>query len=328
MPPSKSITWKAWATPLLIFAGICIAVDLFFTSRFVLGSPLSDSFRIRHLYQDNGDDIPVFGSSKARNHYSPTDMGMPAYSYGIDGASYDVTDVLLQIELAKARRTPIIIELQYFDSESLGSVSTYIPFAFDPRFRALLSKFHELRWRYFVPGVRYYGYYDAFTRDMLLPNQKVTDGFGEWINRGPFSQRQFDEIVKVDLTRKVGYVPEQDWDRKLGARIAAHSNRLFFLVISPYDKSYFVNFKNLDKFSAVKQRLSSLPNVVLLDWSRLYDTDTFFQDTVHLRREGAADFSRRLGEKIRQVLRQRGAVTAAAQDQAALEAHGAKHQAQ
>lgn len=307
--------------PLLILAGVCVSTDAFFTLRFVLASPLSDSFRIRHLYQDTGDNIPIFGTSKARNHYSPKDMGLPAYSYGLDGASYDVTDVLLQIELAKARTTPIIIELQYFDSESLGSVSTYIPFIRDPRFRQLLTKFREMSWRYYVPGIRYYGYYDAFLSEMLFPTQKVTDGFGEWRHPMPFSQGRFDEIVRVDLTRKVGYVPEQNWDFKLETRIAAHTNRLFFLVISPYHSAYFVNFKNLDKFTNVKQKLSALPNVILIDWSRLYNDDKYFQDTVHLRREAAADFSRRLGETIRQTLRQRGSAVPAVRGTATSDVH-------
>ncbi len=297
--------WKMWIAAVVAFAGICLLTDWVFTSRVVLGSPLSDSARIRHLYLDNSDDIPIFGTSKAHFHYCPDDMGLRAYDYGIDGASYEVTDVLLQIELAKSRTTPVIIELQHSDTESVGFVGKYIPYVYDPRFRQLLNRFHQISWRFYVPGIRYFGYFDSFLRDTYLPVFKVSHGFAERLHPKPFDQAEFDKIVRKDLGIRTGYFPNEDRNRRLIAHITGHPQRLFFLVVSPYHSSYFSHFENSDEFVAFEEKLAAIPNVVLIDWGRLYDSDMPFCDTLHLQREAAADFSRQLGEKIRQTLRER-----------------------
>src|ERR1700722_4314651 len=120
--------WKTWIMAVLAFAGLCVLADLAFTHGIVLRTPLSDSARIRHLYLDESDAIPIFGPSRAHGNYSPMDMGLNAFNYGMDGASYEVTDIFLQIELAKSRTIPIIIELQHSDTGVLGYQGRFIPF--------------------------------------------------------------------------------------------------------------------------------------------------------------------------------------------------------
>ncbi len=297
--------WKMWVAAVAVFAGICLVTDLVFTSRIVLGKPLSDSARIQHLYLDNSDDMPIFGTSKAHMHYSPEEMGLHAYNYGMDGSSYEVVDVFLQIELAKSRTTPIIIELQHSDTESVGYVGKYIPFVSDPRFRQLLEHFHQMQWRFYLPGIRYFGYYDSFLRDTYLPLIRESHGFCQWLEAQPFDRATFDKVVRRDLGLRTGYFGDEERDRRLIAHITEHPDRLFFLVISPYHSSYYSHFENPDEFVAFEEKLSTIPNVVLIDWGRLYDSDLCFQDTLHLRRDAVADFSRRVGENIRQTLRER-----------------------
>jgi lysophospholipase L1-like esterase len=66
-----------------------------------------------------------------------------------------------------------------------------------------------------------------------------------------------------------------------------------------------VRFENTDKLEAFQDRLKALPNAVVIDWSRLKYPDELFEDTVHLRHDGAIDFSRKLADKIGQVLKER-----------------------
>ncbi len=292
----------------MAFAGLCILADRIFTSRIVFGTELSDGARIQHLYLDNSDDIPIFGTSKAHGNYSPADLGLHAYNYGLNGASYEVTDVLLQIELAKPRTTPVILELQYVDTGSLGYQGKFIPFVYDSRFRQLLGRFHATSWRYYIPGIRYFGFYDSLLQDYLnerMHVQKVSHGFSELVHLPPFDQARIDTLARDRLKMKSGYFPDEDQHRRLIAHITEHPQRLFFLVISPYHSSYFAHFENEDKLTEFKDKLAALPNVVLFDWGRLYSSDKYFLDTQHLRREAAADFSRQLGDKIRQKLRER-----------------------
>ncbi|HZQ47495.1 MAG TPA: hypothetical protein VFC07_10815 [Verrucomicrobiae bacterium] len=300
--------WKTWILAFLAFASLCILTDLAFTHGVILRTPLSDSSRIRHLYDDNSNDIPIFGTSKAHGNYCPADMGLGAFNYGIDGASYEVTDVLLQIELAKRRTTPIIIELQHVDTGTLGYQGSFIPFVSDPKIRQLLTRFHAMQWRYYLPGIRYFGHYETFLQQYLngrMRVQKVNQGFSELVHPPPFDRAKLDEFVRGRLETRTGYFTDEDLNRRLMAQITAHPQRLFFLVVSPYHPSYFTHFQNADKLATFEEKLTVLPNVVLLDWSRLDYPDEYFLDTLHLRRQAAAKFSRKLGDKIREILRAR-----------------------
>lgn len=299
---------KTWITVVAVFAGVCVAADLATTRGYILRSPFSDSDRIQHLYEDNSDAIPIFGTSKAHGNYCPADMGMNAFNFGMNGVSYEVTDVFLQIELAKSRTTPIIIELQYQDTGVLGSQDRFIPFVSDARFRQLLRRFNAMEWRYYIPGLRYFGYYDSILKDWLSARMHVTkmnNGFSELTRLPAFDQAKLDGYVRDRLKLTTGYYPDEDQNSRLIAQIAGHPQRLFFLVISPYHPSYYAHFQNADKLAAFEAKLSALPNVVLVDWGRLDYPQDDFLDTLHLRRVAAAKFSRQLGEKVRQVLKER-----------------------
>jgi hypothetical protein len=309
--------WKAWVTALGAFIAVCILADLFFTRVIVLHNPSSDTSRILHLCQENGDEIPIFGTSKARWGYVPAEFGLNVFNYGIDSASFEVTDVLLGIELAKPKNTPVIIEMQHSDTRVPGDVSQFIPLVYDSRIRGLLERFHELAWRHYLPGIRYFGYYDWYLKEYLNSRFQAT----RTIDRGfpylriaePFDRARLAAFAQLRLHSTNGYYPDEDQNRRLIAHITAHPRRLFFLVFSPYHSSYFAHFQNMDKLKVFEEKLKAMPNVVLIDWSQLDYPDEFFFDTVHLQYDGAVDFSRRLGGRIRQELRKRNEPAAGAE---------------
>jgi hypothetical protein len=288
---------------LLVFVGSCLLADWAFTRGIIL-RPSSDSGRIQHLFLENSNEMPVFGSSKVLG----LDLGLNAYNYGMEAASFEVTEVFLQIELAKPKTTPLIVELQFQDTGILGNEGRFIPFASETRFRQLLRRFHSLEWRYFVPGIRYFGYYDWYVKDYLNERTHVTQvtrGFVELLHPRPYDRTEFGEIVRARLQMTNGYFPDEDQNRRLIALITEHPQRLFFLIVSPYHSSYYVHFQNEEKLKAVEAKLAAFPNVVVIDWGRMHYPDQSFFDTQHLRREAAADFSQKLRDKINQVLRER-----------------------
>ena len=160
-----------------------------------------------------------------------------------------------------------------------------------------------MSWRYYIPGIRYFGYYDGILQNYLnerLHVQKVDRGFRELVHAQPFDRAQMDEYVNQRLKLHNGYFQSEDQNRKLVAHITENPQRLFFLVISPYHRSFYAHFENEDKLAAFEKELSALPNAIVLDWGRLDYPDEYFLDTLHLRREAAAKFSQKLGEKIRE----------------------------
>ena len=301
--------WKTWISALLVFVGVCLLADWAMTRWLILGTPFTDAGRIHHLLLEHDGEIPIFGTSKAHGQYCPADMGLNAYNYGLDNASFELTYVLLQIELAKPKTTPVIVELQFSDTGQLGEQSTLIPFASDDRFRRLLNKFHAMSWRYHLPGVRYFGYYDIYFNNFdkeVMHRTTVNRGFTELVNEPPFDPAKLDQAVQARLRARTGYFPNPDQDRRLLELITTHTNRLFFLVLAPYHPSYFAHFENAAQFKAFETKLAAHPNVALIDRSREALPDEDFMDTIHLRRAGSAQFSREMGEQIRRILRERG----------------------
>lgn len=298
------MNWKLWIFALLIFIAGCLLADRTFTRDIILRSAASDSGRIQHLFLPNSNEIPVFGTSRVHG----LDLGTNAFNYAMDGTSFAATDVLMQIELAKPKTTPLIVELQFQDSGSLGDQGKFIPFATDPRFRQLLLRFHAWEWRYLVPGIRYFGYYDWFLKDYLNEHAhvtKVTRGFVEFLHAAPFDQTKFDEFVHARLQMTNGFIPDEELNRRLVAQIKAHPQRLFFLVATPMHSSCYAHFLNNDKLEEFKAMLAAFPNVVVIDWSRMPYPDEAFVDTLHMRRVETAELSRKLRDKISQILNER-----------------------
>lgn|GEM_PF-5099260 len=195
------MNWKSWLLAFLIFAGSCVVADLVATYGVIFRMPMYDTNRILHLYQTNLDEIPMFGTSRIRWNYDPVVLGPNLYNYGMDGSSFEVTDVLLQIELAKPKTTPIIIEPEFEDTHKLGDPAKFIPLLSDARFRPPMQKFHALGWWQFIPGLRYFGQYDVYVREFLnnrrMTNWKAAQGYSYDTTPPPFNRAAFDKLVDI-----------------------------------------------------------------------------------------------------------------------------------
>ena len=294
---------------IIAFAGISAAADYVFTRWAIYENSSSNAGRIYHLMQESGDEIPIFGSSKVYYDYIPAQMGINAYNYGLDGTSYEVTDAFLEIELAKHKTSPIIIDLKPQAEHGIGDPNAYVPFAFDSRIRQLLETSDSMVWRYYIPGIRYFGYYDYYLKELINNRaqlmRKVERGFS-YEKFWTFDRARLDDAIRLRMQGPNGYFPDTAQESRLLDRIKQHPERLFFLVYSPVHSSCFTNFQNLEQFNAYKERLGSLQNAVVIDLERTNYPDQWFKDTNHLLYEGAVDFSRDLGVRIREVMRVRG----------------------
>jgi hypothetical protein len=297
--------YKPWIIVFLVFAGLSVTADYVFTHWAIYNNPSSYAGRIYHLYHENGDEIPMFGASKVLNDYIPTEMGINAYNYGLNDTSYETIDVFLQIELAKPKTSPIIIDLKPAAEYGIGDPIVYVPFVFDPRIRKLMERSGSLPWRYYLPGIRYFGCYDLYLEDLINDHfhlmRKVVRGFSYEKYR-IFDRTRLDAAIRMRLQGTNGYFPDESQNRRLIGHIQAHPERLFFLVYSPVHSTCYVNFQHLNQFNAFKAQLASFPNAVVIDYSQLNFPDEWFKDTTHLLTPGAEEFSRRLGAKINEVL--------------------------
>jgi hypothetical protein len=300
------MTFRPWIFAVLVFAAVSTSVDFLITHWAIYDNPSGDAGRLYHFVNENDDEVPIFGSSKVYYDYIPAEMGINAYNYGLDGASYEVVDTFLQIELAKHKAGPIIIDLKPESEHGIGDTSAYIPFIFDSRIRMLLERSDSMVWRYYIPGIRYFGYYDFYAKEFINDRaqlmRKVERGFS-YEKYWTFDRIRLDDAIRKRRQGPNGYFPDDDQNARLIETIGRHPERLFLLVYSPVHSSCFTNFQNDEQFTAFKGRLNSLPNAIVMDFEQTNYPDEWFKDTNHLLYEGAADFSRKLGAAVRAALR-------------------------
>jgi hypothetical protein len=194
------------------------------------------------------------------------------------------------------------------DTGMLGEPSQYIPFVWDPRFHQLLKRFHAMEGRYYIPGIRLFGYYDTLFKDYLNIRHglfKIGQGYLEMTHPAAFDRAALDRFIQGRRQFTTGFFPVEDQTRRLLAHITGHPERLFFLVVTPFHPTYYQHFQNETKFKDYEARLAAHTNVVVIDWGRMPYPEESFLDTLHLRQDADRDFSRKLGEKIREVLRER-----------------------
>jgi hypothetical protein len=296
------VSYKPWIVWGVAFVALALAVDAATTHWGIDENPSSDAGRLHHLFVESSDEIPIFGTSKVYYDYIPTEMGINAFNYGLDGSSYEVVDAFLAIELAKKKTSPIIIDLKPQGERGIGDVGTYIPVAFEPSIRRLLLDAHEMSWRFVVPGIRYFGYYENYAKEFINDRAQLARVVERGYSREKywtFDRDRLDEAVRKRRLGPNGYFPDPDQDSRLIARIESHPERLFILVYSPAHRASFENFQNLEGLKAFQTRLAKLPNAVVIDMEQPDFPDEYFKDTSHLLPDGAVTFSRALGERIR-----------------------------
>lgn len=293
---------KAWASAGVALFGFAAAVDFFWTQVVINGSATSEASRIHHLITEAGVEIPIFGASKARSNYIPEILGADVFNYGMDSASMDVVNTLLQIECRKNKRTPIIVDMSPTAFRGIGDPSKFAPFAYQPDIRQTLDQLDLMEWRYWVPGLRYFGYYDWFLKDYLSEHIAVTKktvrGYTSSFNEARFDRRHLEEAIGKRIKAGNGFRSYADQDTHLFELIRKTPHRTFMLVYSPLHSSCFANFKDLEGFKRYLEVLRGFPNVAIVDWSQMQFPDEFFKDTTHLNAEGAAEFSRRFSKEL------------------------------
>jgi hypothetical protein len=298
--------FRAWFVAIAVFAVLACAMDTLWTRVVIDGSAASDAGRLNHLIHEHGSEIPIFGASQARYDYVPEILGDNVFNYGMAGISPDVVAALLEIECKKHKQTPIVVDPGHSHvQQRLGNLSKFPPYAWQPEIREMLVRLKSMEWRYLVPGLRYFGYYDSYLSDYLAERmsktKKTVRGYTVASNRQPFDHRVLDKNIKQRLEAGYGFSSYSDPQHLLFDVMKNTPERTFIIVFSPVHSSCFVNFQNREDFAQYLGTLRSLTNVVVLDWSHMELADDCFDDTVHLNERGAREFSQRLANRIRTV---------------------------
>lgn len=324
-------------TLIVLFSVIALAIDLFFVEFVIMKSELSNEAKVNRLITSNDlQEVPVFGSSKARSAFIPDSLGRHVYNYGMEKCGFDIVNFLLEIELQKPKSSPVIIEYNHrsFISapEHTINVSTYVPNLNHEEVYAFMERNDRLETRYFIPGLRYFGsyfYYFRYYFKSTAGNQKKVSRGGNFaeftLEEAQFStlvanrlemieKRNTLERAKNDVKKAISaggrselkslrqYL-EFSYDSTLVASfeslVKAHPEREIILVYTPQHWSETQGIQNLDEMQDFYQRLEAeLPHLKVVDLSRLPLPDTAFKNTSHLNASGARVFSAALNKLL------------------------------
>jgi hypothetical protein len=306
MSPFNSRPFQSWLLAAITFGVLALASDFLWTRVVIPGATTSGASKIDHLLSENGSEVPIFGDSTAHDDYVPELLGDDYFNCSTPAVCYDVWNVLLQIEVKKHKRTPIMFGMSAGnDNVGAGDPNNYVPFARRSEIRHMLDRFGMMEWRYWVPGLRYFGRYDYYLRDYLSARlsrtKKTVRGYTFDSMPQRFDRQTLEEIIKKREKEGYGFHPFPDQVSLFLDIIKNTPQRTFIIVFSPLHPAASAHFKNQEGFERHLAKLRSLPNVVVLDYTRMEFPEEFFGDTLHLNQTGAAEFSRRLAGQLRSI---------------------------
>jgi hypothetical protein len=266
----------------------------------IMNTTVNGAYKVnRILNEEDPNEIPIFGNSRAEAHLVSSLIHPHCFNYGLSGTHDDVLLFFLRQEVKKKRRTPILIN---FDLEGLdyaiGNPFNYLLNADDPDVRALLGK--NYHWTYSVPMIKYYSNFDLF--------------LGLWLNsRTNFSGRndrgavlRYEYVDPVNLQRSFerrsktinNFWNEPALESAFYSLVVSHPERRFIVVVSPYHKGIFNKFPNVDESMAFLARAERLPNVDVMDFSHADYPDSIYNNSNHLSAEGAIRLSKELHDSL------------------------------
>jgi hypothetical protein len=280
---------------------LVIIVGFFFSFIFeqsvIFKSQIGGASKVNKILSETIEgEIPIFGSSRAQGNFVPSILDDNCFNYGIDGAQANVWLFFLEEELKKNKNTPILIN---FDLLGLiyghGAIGNYTP-NWNSTKDILVGK-EELY--YNIPFVRYYGQYESYLRDYI--NEKInltkkTDNGGSF-EKNTLVEAKFKELVK----KRENTISSFDLNEELlfkFNKLINSTSRSIVLVISPYHKSYFNKYENIEKADEYLISLSKIKNIKIIDLRNYIVEDRMFMNTTHLNYDGALVFSRKLKELL------------------------------
>jgi flavodoxin len=299
---------KLILTLAVFVTSLCLIADFVFSKWFTKTQSVAESNKIYRLaYESHPNEIPIFGSSRVEKGYYCDAINSNCYNYGFPNQSFDVTALLLKLELEEPKNTPLIIDVHhdFFKHDAFANINlnTYLPFVSkNKNITGFLESNNRLKPYHYMPGTRYFGAYTAYIEP--IAEHKLGLGRAHYIKGGVYDTKAGNTLSiskRIDsrLEKDLHFDVIAEKNNQLEQLIKSHPNRKFVFVVSPYHWSAKSTVNNFDEminyFSAFEQQFS---NVAFIYFSTDEYPDTLFKDTVHLNEAGAKKFSAELKKQL------------------------------
>ena len=295
---------KIFLPLIVILSVMAVVFDYFFERKIVMSSQIAGAYKVNRIVNEtHGDEIPVFGSSRADGCFIPDSLGPNYFNYGIIGTRFDVTLFFIEEECKKRKSHPSLIinvDLEGIFS-GIGNVANYVPNSNYEPVRILFGRQYHSYYR--IPLLRNFGLFESYLADYFNDKMQVTkySNNGASLERKVLTAQQFKTLVEERQNTSTTFVTEPALVQRLQNVIASHPERDFVIVVAPYHSSYFAKYTNMPVAKQFFAQLNSFKNVRVLDYSKMSLEDSLYFNTTHLNYKGAAIFSRQLKDTLLQI---------------------------
>ncbi len=314
---------------LVTFWVVALLFDQFLLHRIIFADPDGNPAKVRRLITSTDpQEIPVFGSSKARSAFIPDSLGPTVYNYGMERCNFDVVEFLLETELAKARKGPVLIEFNHrFFIHAPGhtiDAASFVPNLDLAGVRGFLAENNRFEYRFLVPGLRYFGSVQEYLRKgateegstsrssekgglfteraappALLQNQVVARMRAIQQQHG--LQRDLDDVqlaISAEGRMKLRYLDgfllfnaPTERVARFEELVASRPDRQILVAYTP---QHWSELKGITNFGEITQLFEELEqrhaNLHFYDYSHMALPDSAFKNSSHLNNTGARAF--------------------------------------
>ncbi|MBK9422067.1 MAG: hypothetical protein IPN44_13625 [Flavobacteriales bacterium] len=165
---------------IIAFWVVALGFDTLLQRWAIFDDPASNPSKVKRLIEsEDPEEIPVFGSSKARSSFIPDSLGPTVWNYAMEKCNFDVTEFLMEVELAKPRKGAVLVEFNHrffvHAPDHTIDAATFVPNIGLPGVREYLERNGRFETRFLVPGLRYFGAVQEFLRKGNSDEEDVED---------------------------------------------------------------------------------------------------------------------------------------------------------
>jgi len=289
----KQFCWK-YILPFIVclIAGL-FCIDLLFQKLIISKTDSSGTAKVGRIKtNDDPNETPILGSSRAEGSFIPDSLGKNYFNYGMAGVQDDVWLYFLKIELAKKRKTPVIINIDIDGLQSLPSGLIYwLNNANDPVIKGFIGD----KWKpiHNIPFIRNFGQFEIHLANYLKEKFEVTGSTnkGAILEMKSLSKKEFEAAIEKRNAEKIIVTDNPSIKNELMKVLADTKGRKIIFILPPYHQSYLNAIQNLDQVNKLHSQIAAFPNVYLLNYSSLPYPNNYFYNTSHLNKEGAIYFN-------------------------------------
>ena len=246
----------------------------------------------RMLYENDVNEIPIYGSSRANGSYIPSLIDSNCFNYGLEKTEIDYLLICLETELTKDRSTPIIINFDYgLFARKIGDIAHFVPSVGHPAIQEYLDSLYSFRMQ--VPLMKYFGHLETYSKTVKAEQEAF-----HCLDRGCFILKDpttevFKESLKLRRESKSHFIVDTVKKQKL-INLFKESSRQIYLVVAPYHRVFFESYVNMPDARKFLDSADALKSVKLIDLGEMELEDDEYLNTGHVNYWGAKKFSEKL----------------------------------